>query len=100
MRTYPNGNLAAHILGYIGEVNQDEMDQNPGEYELGDVIGKAGVEKVDEEALRGADGEQRIEVDAEGTPIRVLEGGRAPVQGHDIVLSIDLEVQRVAYRAA
>jgi penicillin-binding protein 2 len=99
VRTYPNGNLAAHILGYIGEVNQEEMDQNPGEYELGDMVGKAGVEKVYEEELRGTDGEQRIEVDAEGTPIRVLEGGRAPVQGHDVVLSIDLEVQRVTEQA-
>lgn len=99
VRTYPNGNLAAHILGYIGEVNQEEIDVNPGEYELGDVIGKAGVEKVYENALRGVDGEQRIEVDAEGTPIRVLEGGRTPVQGNDVVLSIDLEVQRVAEQA-
>lgn len=96
VRTYPNGNLAAHILGYIGEVNQEEMDVHPDEYELGDFIGKAGVEKVYEDALRGVDGEQRIEVDAEGTPIRVLPGGRAPVQGNDVVLSIDLDVQRVA----
>jgi len=98
VRTYPNGNLAAHILGYVGEVNQEELDANPGEYELGDVIGKAGVEKVYEDDLRGVDGEQAIEVDAEGTPIRVVSR-RAPIQGHDVVLSIDIDVQRVAEEA-
>jgi penicillin-binding protein 2 len=98
VRTYPNGNLAAHILGYVGEVNQEELDANPGEYELGDVIGKAGVEKVYEEDLRGVDGQQTIEVDAEGTPIRVVDR-EAPEQGHDVVLSIDVNVQRVAEEA-
>lgn len=99
VRTYPNGPLAAHILGYVGEVNQDEIDDKPGEYQLGDIIGKAGVERIYENDLRGVDGVQRIEVDADGTPIRVLPGGRAPVQGDDVVLSIDLDVQRVAEEA-
>ena len=99
VRTYPNGGLAAHILGYVGEVNQEDIDAKPGTYALGDITGKAGVEKVYESDLRGVDGEQRIEVDAEGVPIRVLPGGRAPVQGNDIVLSIDLDVQRVAEEA-
>jgi penicillin-binding protein 2 len=94
VRTYPNGNLAAHVLGYVGEINREELDANPGEYELGDMIGKAGVEKVYEDELRGTDGEQRIEVDASGTPIRVVTR-RPPVQGNDIVLSIDVDVQRV-----
>ncbi|MEN3273557.1 MAG: penicillin-binding protein 2 [Actinomycetota bacterium] len=95
MRTYPNGPLAAHVLGYVGEVNQDEIDQNPGQYELGETIGKAGVERTYEPDLRGVDGEERIEVDADGVPIRVLSR-RPPVQGNDIVLSIDVDVQRVA----
>lgn len=99
VRTYPNGPLAAHILGYVGEVNQEEIDAKPGTYGLGDIVGKAGVEKVYESDLRGEDGEQRIEVDADGTPIRVLSGGRAPKQGNDIVLSVDLDVQRVAEEA-
>src|SRR4051812_37010553 len=98
MRTYPNGALAAHVLGYVGEVNQDELDQNPGQYELGDTIGKAGVEKIYEPDLRGADGEERIEVDADGVPIRVLTR-RPPVQGSDVVLSIDVDVQRAAEEA-
>lgn len=99
VRTYPHATLAAHILGYVGEINQEELDADPGEYALGDVIGKAGVEKVYEGDLRGIDGEQRIEVDADGTPIRVLPGRRPPVQGNDVVLSIDTNVQRVAEEA-
>jgi penicillin-binding protein 2 len=98
VRTYPNGALAAHVLGYVGEVNQEELDENPDMYSLGDTIGKAGVEKVYESELRGEDGEQRIEVDAEGVPIRVVSR-RPPVQGDDVVLSIDIDVQRVAEEA-
>ena len=94
VRTYPNGSIAAHILGYVGEINQEELDAKPGTYALGDIIGKAGVEKVYEADLRGEDGEERIEVDADGTPIRVMSR-RAPVQGSDIVLSLDASVQRV-----
>lgn len=95
VRTYPLGQLAAHVLGYVGEINDEELSENPGEYELGDTVGKAGVEKVYEDDLRGVDGEQRIEVDAQGVPIRVLER-RPAVQGHDIVLSIDVNAQRAA----
>ena len=91
----PQGQLAAHLLGYVGEINDEEMDANPGEYELGDTIGKAGVEKVYEDDLRGVDGQQRIEVDAEGVPIRVLDRKPA-VQGNDVVLSIDADLQRAA----
>jgi penicillin-binding protein 2 len=98
MRTYPNGALAAHVLGYVGEVNQEEIDESTGQYELGDSIGKAGVEKIYESDLRGTDGEERIEVDADGVPIRVLTR-RPPVQGDDVVLSIDVDVQRVAEEA-
>ncbi|HYD11195.1 MAG TPA: penicillin-binding protein 2, partial [Acidimicrobiales bacterium] len=98
MRTYPQGPLAAHILGYVGEINDEEMAANPDEYELGDIIGKAGVEKVYEDELRGVDGEQRIEVDSEGVPIQVLDRKPA-IQGNDVVLSIDIEAQRVAEEA-
>ncbi|MEA3020179.1 MAG: penicillin-binding protein 2 [Actinomycetota bacterium] len=94
MRTYPNGALAAHVLGYVGEINQDELDAHAGQYQLGDTIGKAGVERVYEDDLRGRSGQERIEVDADGVPIRVLSR-RPPVQGSDVVLSLDIDVQRV-----
>ncbi|MBA2625592.1 MAG: penicillin-binding protein 2, partial [Acidimicrobiia bacterium] len=70
-RSYPLGTLAAHVLGYVG-----------------DEGGRAGVEQAAESDLRGVDGELRLEVDAEGRTLRVL-GRRAPVQGHDVVLTLD-----------
>jgi penicillin-binding protein 2 len=93
VRTYPHGSLAAHVLGYVGEVNDADLGEFPGAYDLGDPIGKAGVERVYEKHLRGQPGVLKIEVDAEGKPIRVT-GRRAPVQGDDVVLSLDVEVQR------
>ena len=95
VRSYPMGNLGAHLFGYVGEVTQDEIDASGGEYALGDQIGKAGIERVYEKDLRGKAGELKIEVDSKGRPIRVVSH-RAPVQGDDIVLSIDADVQRTA----
>lgn len=98
VRAYPYGSLAAHVLGYVGEVTKSDIDARPGEYELGDQIGKAGVERIYEDELRGRDGELRIEVDAKGKPIRVV-GRRPPVQGNDLVLTLDLDVQRTTEEA-
>lgn len=93
VRSYPMGNLAAHLLGYVGEVTQDEIDASGGDYQLGDEIGKAGIERVYEKDLRGKAGELKIEVDAKGRPVRVVSH-RPPVQGDDVVLSINADVQR------
>jgi penicillin-binding protein 2 len=82
-RSYPFGSLAAHILGYVGDSPDD-----------GRAVGRAGVEAIHDDDLRGVDGEVRMEVDADGRPLRVLER-RPPVQGADVVLSIDADVQRV-----
>jgi penicillin-binding protein 2 len=95
VRSYPMGNLAGHLLGYVGEVTQEDIEASGGEYELGDQIGKAGIERVYEKDLRGKAGELKIEVDSKGRPIRVVSH-RSPVQGDDIVLSINADVQRTA----
>ena len=97
-RVYPHGNLAAHVLGYVGEIDEEELGAGQGTYDLGDIVGKAGVEKTYEQDLRGVDGELQIEVDAANNPVRVV-GSRDPVPGHDVVLSIDLEVQKTAEAA-
>lgn len=94
VRSYPMGNLAAHVLGYIGEITETELAAATDDYDLGDTIGKEGVEKIYERDLRGRKGELRLEVDAEGNPIRVVDH-QPPRQGHDLVLSIDADVQRV-----
>lgn len=95
VREYPHGNLAAHVLGYVGEVNSDELEKNEGLYRLGDQIGKAGIELTYEKDLRGEDGVLEIEVDAQGNPVDIIRR-EPPQQGHDVVLSIDIDVQRTA----
>lgn len=95
VRSYPGGRTAAQVLGYVGEINDRELRERGAEYQLGDLVGKDGIERMYEDDLKGIDGELRIEVDADGNPGRVL-GRRPPVQGDDVVLSIDAETQRVA----
>ncbi len=95
-RVYPHGNLGAHVLGYVGEINPDELEalQDQG-YKQGDLIGKSGVEQMFESELRGQPRVQRLEVDSRGRVVSVVED-RRPVAGKDIQLTIDLDVQRVA----
>ena len=93
-RAYTRGNLAAHLLGYVGEVSQRELDQSA-DYRRGDIIGKFGVEKTWDAALRGRSGGQQIEVNANGKHLATLE--EVPAQtGHSLVLTIDLELQHEA----
>ena len=96
VREYPQGKLAAHVLGYIGEINQDELESHEGEgYQEGDSIGKAGVEQMFEAELRGQPRTLRLEVDSRGRVVNVLDDEPA-VPGHDIRLTIDMDIQRVA----
>jgi penicillin-binding protein 2 len=95
-RSYPNGNLAAHVLGYVGEINDTELeDRKASGYRLGDSIGKVGVERAYESDLRGTPGVTKLEVDSRGRVLRTL-AARPPVQGGDLQLTIDLDVQRLA----
>ena len=98
LRTYPNGALGAHILGYVGEVNDADISQFGAAYVPGDQIGKAGVERVYERQLRGTKGRRLINVTASGEPVGILENTAAK-PGSDVVLSLDLDLQRVAEQA-
>ena len=98
LRSYPNGPLAAHLLGYVGEINGEELAARSDVYAAGDDVGKAGVERVYDEALRGVAGTTRVEVDSRGRPVAVV-GREEPVMGSDVTLSLDLDVQRVAEQA-
>jgi penicillin-binding protein 2 len=95
-RAYPNGNLAAHLLGYVGEINQAELDdgRKPKGYRLGDSIGKSGVERSYEEFLRGEPGLTKLEVDSRGKVLQTLHS-QPPQQGHDLQLTLDLDVQKL-----
>jgi penicillin-binding protein 2 len=97
-RWYRYGKLAAHVLGYIGEISSKQLE-NPkyieAGYKPGDIIGQDGIEAVYDKILRGKDGVKRVMVDSRGRPIRELERIE-PIKGQDIVTTLDLDVQRVA----
>ncbi len=99
LRSYPYGPLAVHILGYVGKINDEELtaheDESAKPYTLNDEIGKSGVEQTYEQYLRGTPGIRRIEVDAQGDPVRVISE-RLPRAGDDLVLSLDVDVQALA----
>jgi len=96
-RHYLYGPLAAHLLGYVGEVTRNDLKHLTG-YENGDQIGKFGLERGWENFLRGGAGGQEIEVDAVGRRLRLLR--EIPEQpGDGVVLTIDLDLQRVAEQA-
>ncbi len=98
-RYYPHGELAAQVLGYIGEITGEELDRRQEDgYRLGDVIGKMGIESAYEKALRGTWGGQQVEVDSAGRIIRIL-GQKPSVAGQDITLTLDLDVQKAAEAA-
>ncbi|MDP2234622.1 MAG: penicillin-binding protein 2, partial [Actinomycetota bacterium] len=99
VREYPMGSLAAHALGYTGEISEDQLAEPAFvEYALGDVVGKSGSEAQFESALQGDRGYRRIEVDAKGQPRRTIEEVE-PIAGRDVVLTIDSNVQKVAEEA-
>ena len=99
IRDYPQGEVAAHILGYTGELNLEELDLKKAEgYRLGDFMGKMGVEKSYEHLLRGKWGGLNLEVDGGGKIISVLEE-TPPQSGRDITLTLDLELQKAAENA-
>ena len=96
-RIYPHGPTLAHVLGYVGEVTQEEIARDDS-YRPGDIVGKAGLERFWEADLRGVEGGQQVEVDALGRELRVLDEAQA-VPGHTLVLSVDLALQQAAEQA-
>ncbi|HEY9845354.1 MAG TPA: penicillin-binding protein 2, partial [Candidatus Caenarcaniphilales bacterium] len=99
IRNYPHGELAAHVLGYIGEMTDAELAQKQAEgYRLGDVMGQLGIEATYEKQLRGAWGGKQVEVDGAGRVLRVL--GDKPAQpGQDVKITLDLDLQKAAEAA-
>lgn len=95
-RTYPAGPYTAHVVGYVGEITQEELEaRKQSEYRAGDIVGKNGIEAVYEELLQGQAGEEVVEVDSRGRKLRDISYSESR-RGEDITLTIDLTAQRYA----
>ena len=99
VREYASGQLAAHLLGYIGEVSEKELNTTGyDDYNPGDYIGKNGIERALEKDLHGGDGGRQLEVDAKGRVLRTISESY-PTVGNSVILTIDAAVQKQAERA-
>ena len=97
LRLYRHREQTAHVLGYLGEATDKEIEASQGLYEPGDLIGKKGIEQTYDRMLRGKDGERAVVVDSRG---RLLEeyGRQEAEPGKNLVLTIDLDLQQEAAR--
>jgi len=95
-RQYPQGGFAAHVVGYVGEISEAELDSPQFiENHQGDMIGKDGLEKQYDRTLRGVDGQQRVLVDNIGRE-RQMEATQDAIPGKDLTTTLDLDLQSVA----
>jgi len=98
-RSYPEGELLSHVVGYVGRINPQEASRIDQEAYRGTFhIGKVGLERRYEDVLLGAVGSQNTEANAHGRTLRVLEQ-QLPTSGANLQLYLDLDLQRVAYDA-
>ncbi|NDJ19170.1 penicillin-binding protein 2 [Myxacorys almedinensis] len=93
-RFYPHGSLASHVMGYIGEATRDDLINHP-EFPVGMLLGKAGIERIADDVLRGKWGNRLIQVDSVGKELNML-GVQQPVSGVPLQLTLDLKLQQAA----
>lgn len=98
IRTYPYGNLASHILGRIGKIEENELKGNEDTYNQNDIIGKAGIESVFEKYLKGKSGVKQIDMNVDGTTTNEYVSKEA-VSGSNVVLTIDSKLQNITEQA-
>jgi penicillin-binding protein 2 len=102
-RHYPQGDLFSHVIGYIGRINQKDLDRLEENDEIAnyrgtDYIGKMGLEQSYERILHGTTGVEQVEIDSAGRAVRTLSR-TAPVSGSNLVLKIDAGLQALAFKA-
>ena len=94
-RVYPANGFAAHMVGYVGEVSESELNlADFAKYQQGDLVGKTGIERQYNDILTGVDGQRQVLVDNKGNERRIL-GLRPAVPGQSIELTVDLDIQAV-----
>jgi len=95
-RLYPRDGFAAHLIGYVGEVSEDMLnDPKYAYYEPGDMVGRSGIEQSYDQVLRGVDGSSDVEVDSHGREVGRL-GTEPATPGKSLRLTIDLDIQKAA----
>jgi penicillin-binding protein 2 len=102
-RHYPNGEIASHVVGYIGRISDNDVENLAGQglaanYSASDYIGKVGLEQRYEKELRGVIGYEHVETDANGRSVRTLRS-ILPVSGNNLLLALDARLQQVAEQA-
>jgi penicillin-binding protein 2 len=96
-RTYPYGTLAAHVIGYIGQISADELKTlGPKGYRSGDIVGQSGVEQWAEEQLAGKRGGKLAVIDPDTGSIRSTIATRAKTESLDVATTIDIDIQKAA----
>ena len=99
IRHYPYGKIAAHLVGYVGRINETELKTlSTTRYKGTHSIGKTGIEKTYEGQLHGKPGHAEVETNAQLRPIRVIKSA-APIPGENLHLTLDIELQNIAYQA-
>ena len=106
-REYPDGELAPHVLGYLGKLRADELKDQT-RYDANSMVGRFGLERRMEDTLAGEDGFRRFAVNAQGLPakkewvlhaMKGIETERKPIRGKDLVLTVDTRLQRIITKA-
>ena len=98
-RYYPQGDHFAHVIGYVGRINERELKQlDPVNYASTHIMGKTGIEKYYEAALHGEVGAEHVETNARGRVLRSLDRSD-PKPGKDLILHLDADLQRLAHEA-
>jgi penicillin-binding protein 2 len=96
-REYPNGQLGANLVGYVGQINKDELAAHAKDgYSNDDIIGKTGVEQTFESELRGTPGTDKVVVNSQGRAVGAPVEVKKPQAGHDVQLTVDLGAQKIA----
>ncbi len=99
-RSYLYGPLAAHVLGYVGEVTEQQIEKFPDrDYELGEIAGTDGIEYEYDGDLRGVKGWKQVVVNSLGREIQEIEEGRRPTPGQSLRLTLDLDLQQALEQA-
>ena len=99
LRSYVDGGIAAHLVGYVSEVNQEQLHLEAyRDFRPGDTVGQAGVERRLDSFVRGIDGWEEVETDAQGRVVRLMDR-LEPQSGFSLVLTLDKKLQMAAEKA-